>query len=356
MNKLLYISLNDGSDMRINKEVKTLATRFEVDFVGVAQNEDNAFVRPFVHEMALVAGERRQLKTLLKFVVLVARKILTQRYHSVHVINEQPLLLLYPFLFFQKHVVLDLFDSLFLMKNKGGNQLAWLKKIVYAPAHVLIVTDENRRTLLPDGLQRAAVVVQNYPYKLGNTPPKKRDNHLTIMYFGWLGTTRGTHTIEQLLLADATVRVLMAGWCGDAASENLAKHPNATWLGVLPQKEAMQVAAQRADYIMCVYAPVEQNNINASPNKIYDAIQTRTPVIMNPEVRVHSFVKQHHLGYVMDQYEATDYKKMAADLLSQRQNYRFDDQLVGAFTWENVEKQLIDAHAGSFVPRPKMPQ
>ena len=344
MNKLLYISLNDGSDMRINKEVKTLSAHFEVDFVGVAQDNSKAFVRPFVTEMTLVAGERRQLKTLLKFLVLVARKLLFTNYHSVHVINEQPILLLYPFLFSQKHVVVDLFDSLFLMKNKVGNQLAWLKKIVYAPAHVLMVTDENRRMLLPDCFQMVAVVLPNYPYKLTNIPEKNRGKVLTIMYFGWLGSTRGTHTIERLMQADHTIQVLMAGWCGDAASEKLAQHPNATWLGVLPQQEAMRTAAQRADYIMCVYAPVEQNNINASPNKIYDAIQTRTPVIMNPEVRVHSFVKQHKLGYIMDNYEATDYKKMADELLAQRQNYHFEDDLVAQFTWEKVEAQLVKAH------------
>ena len=344
MNKLLYVSLNDGSDMRINKEVKTLSAHFDVDFVGVANDDTKAFVRPFVTEISLVAGERRQPKTLLKFVFLVAKKMLFTRYHSVHVINEQPLLLLYPFLFLQKHVVLDLFDSLFLMKNKVGNQMVWLKKMVYAPAHVLLVTDENRRTLLPDCFQKAAVVLPNYPYKLIDIPTKGRHKTLTIMYFGWLGSTRGTHTMEQLMLADDTVRVLMAGWCGDAASEKLSQHPNATWLGVLPQQEAMHTAAQRADYILCVYAPVEQNNINASPNKIYDAIQTRTPVIMNPEVRVHSFVKQNNLGYIMDQYEATDYKKMAEVLFNQRQSYQFDDALVAQFTWENVEGQLIIAH------------
>lgn len=33
--KILYLCINDGSDMRINKEIRTLNKRYDVVFLGV---------------------------------------------------------------------------------------------------------------------------------------------------------------------------------------------------------------------------------------------------------------------------------------------------------------------------------
>ena len=51
---------------------------------------------------------------------------------------------------------------------------------------------------------------------------------------------------------------------------------------LLSQYEAIKLS-EKVDYIICVYEPKNDNSINASPNKIYDAIQVQTPVIINSE-------------------------------------------------------------------------
>ena len=45
MKKILYISTNDGSDMRINKEIKTLARYAEVYFLGVGEYGDKNYAK-----------------------------------------------------------------------------------------------------------------------------------------------------------------------------------------------------------------------------------------------------------------------------------------------------------------------
>jgi hypothetical protein len=343
--RLLYLSLNDGSDMRIGKELQTLSARFAVELLAVGPDQQNHFVRALpLARVHFIRGNRHSLLPLLQYLGRSAWLLTVRRYASVHLINEPQLLLLWPFLWLQKRVVLDIFDSLFLRRNRPGNQWLALKRLTYAPASRVLVTDENRLRLLPDYLQPRAVVLPNYPRRLANLIPKEENQELTILYYGWLGQHRGTHTVTELLATGYPLRVLMAGWLADSASEALTRHPRVQWLGTLPQAQALEIAAREADYILCVYAPVNQNNINASPNKIYDAIQTRTPVIINREIQVADFVREQRLGYVLPAYEVQDYPTLVNQLQEQKKSFTFSDELAETYTWERVEERLLKAH------------
>jgi hypothetical protein len=341
---ILYLSFNDGSDMRVNKEVCTLSRIAPVVLMALGPDPLQCYARPHVHTLHFVRGKRMSAGTLLQYFARCLYLLATRRYHSVHIINEPQLMALWPLLWFQKHVVLDVFDSVFLRNNRPGNRWRLLKKIVYAPVSQLIVTDGNRLTLLPDFLQSKATIVPNYPYRLNGLPARERPPHLTIMYYGWLGEQRGTETIRHLLAADPSLHVLMAGWLADEPSRTLANHARVKWLGVVPQAEALGLVARHADYILCVYAPVNDNNINASPNKIFDAIQTRTPVIMNAEVKVADFVAQQQIGYVMPGYSCSDYARLAAELYQRRESYVFEEDLRQTYSWEKTEEALLEAH------------
>lgn len=342
--RILYLSFNDGSDMRVNKELRTLGRGARVSLVAVGQDLSQYYAADSVHTLHFVTGNRKSSGTLFRYFVTCARLLLTQRYDSVHIINEPQLLALWPLFFFQKRVVLDLFDSIFLRKNRPGNRSKWLKRLVYAPVDRTLVTDQNRLGLLPDFLKKQALVVPNYPYELPDLPRKVRSPHLTLMYYGWLGELRGTETARELLAADPDLHLLMAGWLADDTSRALSQHPRVTWLGVLPQAGALRIAAGQADYILCVYAPTNDNNINASPNKIYDAIQTDTPVIINAEVKVSDFVKVNKIGFVLDQYRPADYISLGKALFSQRESFQFDVSLRKIYTWKNAESALLTAH------------
>jgi hypothetical protein len=345
--RLLYLSFNDGSDMRINKEVKSLSeSGFAIDFLGVGPTQEFCYVKDQVANLYFIKGDRKSKVTLLKYFFRCAKQLLVKRYHSVHVINEPQLIALWPLLFVQRRVILDLFDSIFLRLNKSGQQLSVIKRVVYAPVSKVIVTDENRFYLLPKWQQKSAVVLPNYPYRYENLPPKKVvRTGVSIMYYGWLGEARGTKTVRELLRQSTTIEILMAGWFADELSRELLHHPQVKWLGILPQQEAIAIAAAEADYILCVYAPSNENNINASPNKIYDAILTSTPVIINPEVKISDFVRENVLGYVMDAYETESYQAMVQYLVKHKGTYVFPSELKERYTWERIAPLLIGIHS-----------
>ena len=338
---LLYICLNDGSDTRINKEVTTLATEFDVHYVGIGRGTDRSFAAGQCRTFTLVRGHHKQPLTFLRFWLRVAGRLLGRRYASVHVINEQLVLLFYPLLYpVRRRVVLDVFDSIFLRVRR---QLSWLQRLAYGLPRVLIVTDANRHGLLPARYRPKAVVVENYPYKFSQPVPKPgRAGELTIFYNGSMSLSRGTALLQGLLETHPGVRVKMAGWVYDEPTRQLSGHPGVEFLGVITQQESMRVAAG-CDYILSLYEPINENNINASPNKIYDAIQAGTPVVINREVKIARWVEENRLGYVMDSFYAPA-AGLAPELLRRKSEFAFPEPLRNTYTWEAVAPKLLAAH------------
>jgi protein-tyrosine-phosphatase len=339
---LLYLCINDGSDTRINKEVRTLAGRFAVHYVGIGRSCDRSFVRPYCTEFTLIKGHHKDKAAFLKYWQQVSRLLLTRRYEAIHVINEQLVLLFYPFLYRHRHrVVLDIFDSIFL---RARREMEWLKNVTYRLPARLLVTDDNRKGLMPAAFLPKVTVVENFPYRF--TEPVRKSagpGELVIFYNGSMTLSRGTGFLRRLLEGSDKVRVRMAGWVYDEATQALTEHPQVSFLGVISQQESMRVAAE-CDYILSMYEPLNQNNINASPNKVYDAIQAQTPVIINREVKVAAFVERHGIGYVLDAFEVPDPERVAGDLFRRKDTFRFDTTLLTQYTWEAVEEKLLAAH------------
>jgi hypothetical protein len=138
----------------------------------------------------------------------------------------------------------------------------------------------------------------------------------------------------------------MAGWFSDDYTKSLTSlYPTQIeFVGVIPQESALQLAKTKADYILCVYAPINENNINASPNKVYDSIQTGTPLIINSEVRISEWVKEKGIGFILPQYQVADFNKLYFDLQRQKNTFSFNSELKFSYTWQRVEENLLKAH------------
>lgn len=342
--QLLYVCSNDGSDMRINKEIKSLCKYADIIFLGVG-DYTNCYISNYCKTVILIKGKRNTLWMITKQIAFFLKLLITLNIKTVHIINEQLYIFFYPFLFF-KYTVLDLFDSIFLQKNRGGEKLKFFKQILYWPANKIIVTDENRFYLTAASLRPKCIILPNYPNYFPNNTAKEKSADLRILYNGWLGLKRGTEVVEGLLKTKLPLKIYMAGWYSDDYTKKMVdRYPvQMNFLGILPQQTALEIAQQTADYILCVYAPINQNNINASPNKVYDAIQTSTPLIINAEIKVSQWVKDNRIGFVMDQYNVEDYSKLYTELKNAKYSFSFSEETKVFYTWETVEENLLKAH------------
>jgi hypothetical protein len=330
--------------MRINKEIKSLHKGINIIFLGVGE-KTNCYVTPYCKKIILIKGKRNSVPVLLKQIFYFLKILITKKIKTVHMINEQLYIFFYPFLFF-KHTVLDLFDSFFLRKNLVHQKFNYLKLLIYLPADKILVTDENRFNLMPKSLRKKCLVLPNFPEYFNSSSLKESSLDLRILYNGWMGLNRGTEIVEGLLKTKSPIKIYMAGWFSDDYTKRLLdKYPeNIEFLGVIPQRSAFEIAQKKADYILCVYAPVNQNNVNASPNKVYDAIQTSTPLIINAETKISDWVTDKGIGFVLPHYEVKDFTDLYNNLNKVKEAFRFEGNLKTKYTWEKVEEVLFTAH------------
>lgn len=343
---LLFISVNDGTDTRIFKEIQSLGTRFDITFIGIQTPTSTADMLPESCKKIFIKGLRRSPITIAKLFFQVAR-LRPWRFASIHVINENLALVLFPLLILARRWVLDIFDSFFLKSTSRLTSLLKniLQRIIYGSADIILVTDEARLNLLPTWSQSKARVLPNYPLSgnRDNTPKAKPEGPLKIFLSGSIGADRGIPFLLNLIKLDSELKVYAAGWLYDKEGEDFCKHPQVEYRGVIHQSEAAQIAKQ-CDYILCLYEPNIVNNIYASPNKIYDGIKAGTPVIINKEILVSAFVRDEKLGYVIDSYNPTELSGVLQDLKSQRSNYAHIISLQGKYTWDAIEPILMNAH------------
>ena len=343
---LLYISVNDGTDTRIFKEIKSLSVDFDITFIGIQTPTSTTDMLPESCRKYFVKGLRRSPLTIAKLFFRVAY-LKPWSFQSIHVINENLALILYPLLLISRHWVLDVFDSFFLKSTSRMVNMfkLVLQRIIYGSASAILVTDEARLNLLPEWSRGKARVLPNFPLTDNASVKVKAEpvGPLKIFISGSIGLDRGILFILNLLKQDPTLNVHVAGWLYDNAGRDLCKHPQVTYHGVVHQSAAAQIAKQ-CDYILCLYEPNITNNIYASPNKIYDGIQAGVPVIINQEVLVSAFVRAQRLGYVLESYSPTEVTNILEDLKAQRGQYAHIAKLQGKYTWEAVEPVLIKAH------------
>lgn len=339
---LLYIANNDGSDMRVTKEIRSLSKRFDVHYLGFGEVSATSFARENCFRFELVSGSARSVYSIARLAIRIMKNRIIFQYKSIHVVDEQLLAtILVPLL--GKKVVLDIFDSFFLRINKPGNDLFLIKWILYFFAKKIIVTDGDRQNILASFAKDKSLVVPNVPFiSKTDVPVKSRKPWLTLAYFGSLAEARGTAFVRDLLKEDPQIRVLCAGWPADDSSRELFGYENVNYLGVLKQEEANEIVSQQADYIIAIYPEGNLNNYYASPNKIYDAIHTKTPIIIGYNVKVGDFVRDNGLGIcVKRDFEAKDLIK---HLFDKRESFSISEDLRKRFCWESFEGVLLAAH------------
>ena len=346
---LLYISVNDGTDTRIFKEIRSLSKDFDITFMGVITPTSTPSMLPEGCRTIFIHGLRRSPLTIAKLFFRVAY-LKPWSFKSIHVINENLALILYPLLILSRHWVLDVFDSFFLKSTSRMVNMfkLVLQRIIYGSASAILVTDEARLNLLPEWSRSKSKVLPNYPLNDSDTTKVKAEpaGPLKIFFSGSIGVDRGLPFLLNLIKQDPQLQVHIAGWLYDQAGKELCNHPQVTYHGIVHQSAAAQIAKQ-CDYILCLYEPNIVNNIYASPNKIYDGIQAGVPVIINQEVLVSAFVRTERLGYVIESYNPTEVTNILKELKAQRGQYGHISKLHGKYTWEVVEPVLINAHLTS---------
>ena len=252
-----------------------------------------------------------------------------------------------------KRFVYEIFDFYAYMiaqplSSGTRERLAGFERYVARRADLVIEADIARKVQLGPSFSGRIVEIMNVPVEASINEPEERE--FTVFYGGMISLERGLKELVEGT-AQAGVKLVVAGHGADEATlvPIFKENPNVTYLGNIPYQDVLRWTA-RSQLIAALYDPGIPNNKLASPNKLFEAMMLRKPVLTNEGIRPAEIVREVGCGVVVRYGDTEGLAKELKDL-AQDQRAR---AVMGAkgreafektYNWRTMEKRMIDAYA-----------
>lgn len=173
--------------------------------------------------------------------------------------------------------------------------LKTLEAFVYQRADVLLFPDASRVALFsPIKLKPPVIVIPNVATG-GAFAPVPLGNRIRLLVAGWLNWQRGFDVLLQTLDRNEDIELHVCGSGQEDLVARLKAHPRVRFYGVVDQSEVFRIGAS-CHIVPVLYRPDSEINIDATPNKLYDALVLGRPIIVNREIRMASLVDDWRAG------------------------------------------------------------
>lgn len=311
MKRICVVHQNDGTDVRVGKMCRTLSQQHDVFFLGwnrdsVSNEVDLGSSRRLLFALSGSYGGGALLPRL-RFLLWMVAKVWEIKPATVVVVNEElglPLGVLKGLFGFK--IIVDVHDPLAdrLSESRFRKAYVWTQARARKWADLILVTDENRYDKVEESYKLKTRIIPNYPDRpcfdvFAVRAPPGSDGVLRIAAIGSLHENRGTNVLRAAVEKAGGCSVELAGWFTDEVSKRLGDAPYATYHGLLKMQKSLELIAS-CDLVFCFYNPKIVNNVNASPNKIYEAVCMGKMSIVNSEARISQWVQENNFGYVCD--------------------------------------------------------
>jgi glycosyltransferase involved in cell wall biosynthesis len=199
-------------------------------------------------------------------------------------------------------------------------------------------------------------IIRNLPLKSENylepqTVLRKNQEHL-IIYQGALNIGRGLELAIRAMQHMEEARLIIAG-TGDVENElhelaeSLSLSGKVHFTGRITPGELLQYTIQ-ADLGISLEEKLGLNYYYALPNKLFDYIQARIPVLVSDLPEMSRVVTQYGIGKVNHAHDPYDLSLVFQEMLSdrsKRQEWQSNlEKAAGELCWEQEEKKLTDIY------------
>jgi hypothetical protein len=351
----IYAHINDGTDIRVTKVMKTLTSDSNrVIFFGLGEETDSDFRKCLIKPR--YKSDRPNKVDIVRYVLGLYRHIIKNKPKTVICVNEYLGLFIIPLkLFFSFELKLDLYDSLTerYSISKGKYLPFKVFNLLFKLATNVIVTDDNRMRRIKKKftvLEDKVTVIPNYPLtsNMNLVPSDECQKELidklsgiNIFFAGSISKGRGVETLRDAISTIENANVYVAGWLYDqVANDFILNTERVHYIGKLTNPEYLFIAS-KMDFIYMFYDPINQNNLNASPNKVYDAILVGTPVLCNSEISIAPWIHEEKIGLISSY---GDSEKLSSNIRSHKDCKLKTKALLGEFTWESLKDEVIKAY------------
>lgn len=237
---------------------------------------------------------------------------------------------------FRKYIIFDIFDW-FSDEVKTGKKIIdyiinTLEKLSVKLANLTILCEYERLKQIKV-IPKNYIVIPNIP-NITDYKDKKdsylidKNNKLNIGYIGGFYQDRGLNEILDVISELNEINLYIAGYGNknieDKANEYSNKYSNINYFGKVEYDEAIEIMSQ-CDILYAMYYKNNKNNIYAAPNKFYEAIFLRKPIITTKGTLVGEKVINNNIGYAIE--EGIFSLRETLKIINKKELKKFDKQL-----------------------------
>jgi len=322
--KVIMIGSNSiNPDVRLEKEATTLTEAgYTVKLLGWDRKGD----APQMEKRSGYTIQRISLRAQFGIVVIFSLpiywmilffKLLNEDWDIVHASNLDtypPSLLVAKIK--RKRIIYDIFDfyadEVFLPKPIR-NCVAKLDIFLMRFADAIIIVDPSRLKQIERKEDTKVTIIFNSPEDQASSPG---DFHIyegtpfTVFFAGFLIPGRDFESIIEAAKDIGDIRIIIAGF--GSLKERLLSLSNQvryfTFIGRIAYSEVIQKTLQ-SDLLFAFYDTSIPNNRYASPNKLFEAMMCRKPILVNDGTSMADIVRKESCGLVVPYGDVDAIKK-----------------------------------------------
>lgn len=200
-------------------------------------------------------------------------------------------------------------------------------------------------------------VIRNFPLYIRNLPKSRvnisQPNKKIIIYQGSLNLARGLELAIQAMEFIDNAKLVIIGK-GDITAElkQLADkaelHNNVVFLERMPYEELMEYTVQ-ADLGISLEENTGLNYYYALPNKLFDYIQARIPVLVSDFPEMARIVNDYGVGLTINTSDPGELASVFKEMLENQDKRRLWKQnlekAAKVLCWEQEEKKLLEIYS-----------
>ncbi|MCK9582256.1 MAG: glycosyltransferase family 4 protein [Endomicrobiales bacterium] len=216
-------------------------------------------------------------------------------------------------------------------------------------ADTVIICNENRYEQMSKTKPKNIIVIHNTPeinFANDSISLNKQNNRFRIVYVGLLQNGRLLSEIGNLISVNPDIELHIGGYgkLSEYFKELSKKHNNIVFYGEMDYNSALLLEA-KADVLFATYDPEIINHKYSAPNKFYEAMAFKKPIIVSRGIGIDKVVEEENIGIVID-YDAKSFfaavqylKNNPGKCIEMGKNGRllYDKK----YSWEIMKKRLL---------------
>ncbi|MEA3458190.1 MAG: glycosyltransferase family 4 protein, partial [Candidatus Thermoplasmatota archaeon] len=218
-------------------------------------------------------------------------------------------------------------------------------------ADAVIIVDESREVQLKGAkIPKLEVIMNCVSDEDYNFSEYKESNGFTIFYGGMISKTRGLKQLVEAIKDEEDIKLIIAGFGEDEVEfkDIFNSYTNIEFLGHVTHNEAIRLTYQ-SDAVFGFYDPIIPNNRLASPNKLFEAMMCKTPIIVNGETTMADIVRRENCGIIVPYSDELALKKAIVELknnpeMCKKMGESGRNAFEREYNWEVMEKRLLNLY------------